>query len=260
MELKIGCDPEVFLHNGFEFVSAYGLFPGTKDAPFEVEKGAVQVDGMALEFNIDPAESEDQFFLNIQDVMNTLKAMVPEHEFFINPVAEFGAEYIKAQPAEAKELGCDPDYNAWTGTVNPKPDVDAPFRTASGHVHIGWGEGYLNDPNHVEDCNRVGRQMDFYLGLPSLLLDSDTKRRSLYGKGGCVRYKPYGCEYRTLSNFWLKDQKLIRWVYRQVQIGMHKMFESGDLADKYGDIREIIDTSNIKEAEKIIKQEGIALC
>src|SRR5690606_38268474 len=109
-----------------------------KRNPFKVERGAVQVDGMALEFNIEPAASDDEFYLNMTTVMDILKGMVPDHEFALVPVAEFGKEYIDSQPPEAKELGCDPDFDAWTGHVNEKPNVDLPFRTASGHVHIGW--------------------------------------------------------------------------------------------------------------------------
>ncbi len=56
-----GCDPEVFLMVGDKYVSAHGLFPGTKAEPFKVEKGAVQVDGLALEFNIDPAKTPEEF-------------------------------------------------------------------------------------------------------------------------------------------------------------------------------------------------------
>ena len=56
-QILVGCDPEVFVAKGGKFISAHGMIPGTKKAPHKVERGAVQVDGMALEFNIDPAAS-----------------------------------------------------------------------------------------------------------------------------------------------------------------------------------------------------------
>ena len=64
-------------------------------------------------------------------------------------------------------------------------------------------------------------------------------------------------EYRTLSNAWLKDEHLIKWVFRNVQAGMQSLFNGELLANKYGDIQHIINTSNWKEASKIIKSEGI---
>ena len=261
MEILVGCDPEVFVKQGGVFKSAYGLIQGDKANPQKVNRGAVQVDGMALEFNIDPAHSEDEFCLNVQDVFNTMKLMVPDYEVVAVPVAHFDPDYIKNQPAAALELGCDPDFNAWINAVNNKPNGNRPMRTASGHVHIGWTKGAdTDDFNHIEMCNAVIRQMDFYLGLPSLSYDDDQERREMYGKAGCCRYKPYGTEYRTLSNAWLKSEALMRWVYRNTLAGMNELIKGNVLADKYGDIQELINTGNKKEAMKIIKQEKIEVC
>jgi len=59
MKILVGCDPELFVKKDGVLVSAHGLVQGSKEHPFRVSKGAVQVDGMALEFNIDPAEDEN---------------------------------------------------------------------------------------------------------------------------------------------------------------------------------------------------------
>ena len=258
MEILVGCDPEMFVMKDGVFMSAFGLIKGDKKNPQRVNKGAVQVDGMALEFNIDPAASEDEFCININDVMAQLKAMVPGYEHVTVPVATFDPAYMAAQPKEALELGCDPDYNAWLQRANERPDGDRPFRTASGHVHIGWTNGMdIGDDNHRYQCNMAVKQMDFYLGLGSLLYDGDTKRREMYGKAGACRYKPYGVEYRTLSNAWLNSDALKRWVYRAVQKGMADLIEGRILESKYGDIQDIINTSNIKEAKAIIKAEKL---
>jgi hypothetical protein len=262
MEIKIGCDPEVFVRQQGTFKSAYGLIQGDKANPQPVRNGAVQVDGMALEFNIVPALTEDQFAYNVQDVFNQLKLMVPDYEIVTVPVAQFDPAYMAAQPMEALELGCDPDFNAWhQGAVNQKPNGDRPMRTASGHIHIGWTDGQnINDGEHQANCNEVAKQMDFFLGLPSLAYDDDKLRRSMYGKAGCVRYKAYGVEYRTLSNAWLRSESLMRWVYRNAQKGMEALINGRNLSQKYGDIQAIINESNRKEAEKIIKAEGIEVC
>lgn len=261
MEILVGCDPEVFVKQDGVFKSAFGLIKGDKANPQKVNRGAVQVDGMALEFNIDPAHSEDEFCINVQDVFNTMKLMVPDYEVVAVPVAHFDPAYIKNQPAAALELGCDPDFNGWNGLVNNKPNGERPMRTASGHVHIGWTKGMdVNDPAHIAQCNAAIRQMDFYLGLPSLAYDSDQERREMYGKAGCCRYKPYGTEYRTLSNAWLKSEALMRWVYRNTVKGMNELMAGNSLADKYGDIQEIINTGDKKAANKIIQAENIEVC
>ncbi|HET8689265.1 MAG TPA: hypothetical protein VFM18_21855 [Methanosarcina sp.] len=258
IQILVGCDPEVFVKLNGKFQSAFGLIKGDKKNPMPVNKGAVQVDGMALEFNINPAKTEEEFIVNVQEVFNTLRAMVPKYEVVAVPVADFDPSYMKQQPLEALELGCDPDYNAWTLDANKKPDGDRPFRTASGHVHIGWTNGEdITDGGHFSRAANVAKQMDFFLGLPSLAYDKDTKRRSMYGKGGCMRVKPYGVEYRTLSNAWLNSPKLIGWVFRNVQAGMNRLMNGECLYEKHGDIQEIINNSDWKAAKAIIEQEAI---
>ncbi len=260
-KILVGCDPEVFVKKNGVFRSAFGLITGDKKNPQKVPRGAVQVDGMALEFNIDPAASEEEFCINVQQVLNHMKSMVPDYEVVATPVAHFTQDYMKEQPKEALELGCDPDYNAWDGSINIKPNADLPMRTASGHVHIGWTDGQsIHDGNHVESCNVVGRQMDFFLGLPSLLFDGDKERRIMYGKGGCIRYKPYGVEYRTLSNAWLNSNSLQAWVFRAVQNGMASLMDGQDLSKIFGDVQDIINNNRIDEAKAIIEAANIEVC
>jgi hypothetical protein len=259
--ILVGADPEVFVKQNGVFRSAYNLIKGDKKNPYKVKNGAVQVDGMALEFNIDPAATEDEFCINIQSVYDQLKAMVPDYQVIATPVADFPFEYLKTQPKEALELGCDPDFNAWNGQANPRPDGERPMRTASGHVHIGFTNGESsNDYNHVQKCNAVVKQLDFFLGLPSLIYDGDVRRREMYGKAGACRYKPYGVEYRTLSNAWLNSRELMAWVFRSAQKGVQELIAGNSLYEKYGDIQAIINSSDVKEAKKIIKAEKLEIC
>jgi len=228
-KLLIGADPEFFVKKDGKFISAYGLIEGTKKSPQKVLGGAVQVDGMALEININPAETFEEFEGNYQSVMRHLRAMVsPEYEFSLVPVADFDPNYIKQQPEEARALGCDPDFNAYTGEANNPPDAAKNFRTASGHFHLGWTEDEdIKNPEHIEACQMMTIQLDAGIGLKGLVYDPDPRRRELYGKAGAYRPKPYGVEYRVLSNFWLDSvairQELfkdIKWSYDQLIGGM----------------------------------------
>ena len=258
--ILVGCDPEVFVKQGNKFLSAYGLIKGSKEHPFPVRNGAVQVDGMALEFNTYPASSANEFIINVEDVYAQLCAMVPEYQVVACPVADFDPQYMKEQPAEALELGCDPDYNGWSMNANGKPNGDRPFRTASGHVHIGWTkDADIQSAEHFYAAGAVARQMDFFLGLPSIAYDKDNRRRELYGKAGCFRPKSYGCEYRTLSNAWLNSRTTMEWVFNAIQSGMHRLMSGDALFEKHGDIQEIINSSDWKKAKKIIDKEGLAI-
>lgn len=222
---SFGCDPELFIKDkSGKIISAAGLIPGTKEEPFVVEGGSVQVDGMAAEFGIDPAKTFDEWNDRIVMVMKQLKAMLPAgHTLHIAPIAEFDEQTFIDAPDEAKILGCDPDFNAWTMECNTPVDPAAigTTRTASGHVHIGWDKDLdINDTQHRLNCRDLVRQLDFYLGgWSAYKLGSKGKqeeeaiRRQFYGQAGAHRVKPYGVEYRVLSNFWLtsKTDRLAVW-------------------------------------------------
>jgi hypothetical protein len=234
MQILLGADPEVFVKDTRgRFRSAHGLIPGTKKEPYPVDDGAVQVDGMALEFNIKPAATEDEWVHNLSSVMAQLGKMVaPKYTLEIVPTARFHGNHMRAQPEEALELGCEPDYDAYTERQNGRPDGNTYMRTAAGHIHIGFTEGAdPKDPAHMIRCITLVKQLDAYLGIPSLEWDKDTLRRRLYGKAGAFRPKPYGVEYRTLSNAWLKNEMLVRYVYRQTMRAIEDLMAGKKLSD-----------------------------
>jgi len=212
-DITFGADPEMFILNKKgEAVCPEKFLPGTKSEPYKVDGGALQVDGMAAEINIDPSSSFEEFNGNINKVMAELSHHLPDgYSVEIVPSMVFTEDNFLKASDEAKELGCTPDYNAWSGEVNPPPDAsfNPLMRCAGGHFHIGFDHDQsVGDIQHVMNCCDLVKQLDWYLGLWSLSQDSDTLRRTLYGKAGACRIKPYGVEYRVLSNFWLKDEKL----------------------------------------------------
>lgn len=226
--LTFGCDPELFVLDGDgNAVCADGLIPGTKLEPYPVIGGAVQVDGMAAEFNIDPVDNYEDFNTNVNKVLGQLRKMLPKgYTLSCVPSMTFSEKVWEEAPPHAKELGCTPDYNAWDGTVNPPPDGELlpRVRTASGHLHIGWTEGAdTSDEQYVAACRDLVKQLDWYLGGWSLSRDKDTIRRNLYGKAGAMRFKPYGVEYRVLSNFWLTSATEKQTMWNRMQQGIWDM-------------------------------------
>ncbi|MGL4568738.1 MAG: hypothetical protein ACRCU6_09465, partial [Fusobacteriaceae bacterium] len=129
----IGADPEVFVTQFGKLVSAYGLIPGTKEEPFPVKNGAVQVDGMALEFNIDPASDYNSFQTNLDTVFNILKSMVPDYDILDQATVNLEDNFEKNFPKEVLEIGCNPDFNAYTEEMTETPNQNLPIRAAGGH-------------------------------------------------------------------------------------------------------------------------------
>lgn len=235
--LTFGADPELFVVNpDGDYVSAEGLIPGTKDEPYKVDYGAVQVDGMAAEYNIDPVDNFLEFKRNNKAVRKQLEKMLPKgYKLVCAATAEFKPEHWDNTPDHAKMLGCSPDFNAWDGQPNPPPQDSPRIRHAGGHIHIGWTKGAkTSDSQYVSACIDLVKQLDWYLGAWSLYKDSDKLRRSMYGKAGSMRFKPYGVEYRTLSNFWLDSDAVMLETWNRLQKAIWDMKEI-ELSAKYPD-------------------------
>ena len=212
MKVTCGADPELFLVDFAGVLrSSIGKIGGSKEMPRPLPIGqgyCVQEDNVAMEFNIPPAEGRDQFIASIDTTLAFLAESVKEmygYGLSKESAASFLGEELD-HPA-ALVFGCEPDFNAWTKDVNPKPKASDPnLRSCGGHVHVGF------DINKV-DQTEVIKMMDLHLGVPSVLMDTGDLRKQLYGKHGAFRPKSYGAEYRTLSNFWIFSNRLIGWVW-----------------------------------------------
>lgn len=230
----MGADPELFLRSKKtgKFRSAHGKFPGDKKKPFKLEYGAVQVDGLALEFNIEPAKDAKEFTRNIQAVVKQLRDMVKKAsndlEMVFTPYADFDPAYFNRIAKSAKVLGCDADYT-YDGKINPRPVIgNLPFRTAAGHLHVGWGENLkADDPGHFEDCRFISHHFYFNTRLSAngnnLATPAQQKRLQYYGMNGSFRPKSYGVELRSPSNEWVESKEENIRIYNFVMSIMNNM-------------------------------------
>ena len=237
LKITVGCDPEIALYDPKKqkFVSAEGIVPGDKLNPHKVKKGTIQTDGFAAEIGIDPASSAQEFYDNIQTVLGELRDRTTGLEFrFIDHVI-FDDDVYKNQSEEGRQLGCMPDYSAYTRLANPMPVPNPPsMRTFSGHVHIGWCEDAdVSDPGHFADAIVVAKQMDWSLGVPTSLWNPKSLRRQLYGKAGAFRVKPYGMEYRTPDNGWLVSEERIKMVFDNTVLGMTELYKGNHYSARY---------------------------
>lgn len=230
-EFTFGADPELFIRHqdSTEYlVSAEGFIQGSKEAPFPVKDGAFQLDGMAAEFNIVPVKTEKGFLVKIKRVLKQLKESLPEgYSLCSTPVAHFSEDTWKKASDESKQLGCNPDFNAYTGNENPAPNAKTEFRTGSGHIHIGWGEfDHKNDKDHFNDCRFLVAHLDWYLGTPlSKAPGNDPRRTRLYGKPGAFRPTRFGLEYRSPSNYWLSSEDRVKFAITQTMKGLRRAVE-----------------------------------
>jgi hypothetical protein len=105
---------------------------------------------------------------------------------------------------------------------------------AGGHIHFGWTEDAdTTDLQHMMNGFDLVKQLDWFLGAWSVKHDKDVERRRLYGKAGACRIKPYGVEYRVLSNFWVMDKALRLEVWNRMVSAIETMSKT-TYADSVG--------------------------
>lgn len=223
--MRLGADPEVFMTEAGKHISVIGMIGADKWNPlqlFDMPAGfTIQEDNVAMEFGIPPAATEDEFVHHIKAVMEEGLKYVPTGLSFSKLSCTVFPKDQLVHPL-SHVFGCEPDFNAWTSKENikPKPPHED-MRSAGGHIHVETNQ----------DPELVVRKMDMFLSIPAVLMDDGFQRKSIYGKAGAHRRKPYGVEYRTPSNFWIFDEKYIRWVWRNTARALVSDLDPKSLGD-----------------------------
>lgn len=251
----IGGDIEVFLMHkeSGEIVSAEGYAKGTKHQPFNFDPSnkyfAVSLDNVAYEFCIPPVPvtDKDGFVKNIARCLEWINREIPEQLCtVVRPAAILDDRWL--QTDNAKLFGCEPDYNVWLRAMNPKPEAtNSNLRSAGGHIHIGY-----DDPS-METTEQIIKCMDLFVGVPSVIQEPDNERKLLYGKAGAFRFKPYGGEYRTISNYYAGDERLTEWVFRATNRAIDAVNDDFPVDEYKDEILDAINNNNKTVAGNLIR-------
>lgn len=261
----VGSDPEAFVRNSSGvLVSAIGLIPGTKESPHKTLHGSVQHDNILAEFNSIPSNSVEEFIENHRLIIHDLESILRPLDLHLDFIASALADDSLLSDPIARKAGCDPDFNAWLLQANTPANYDVTnVRAAGGHLHISFDQAE-DDPEHINRLKFV-KAMDFNIGVASVIFDEDQQRRKYYGSAGSFRPKdvnagdPYnGVEYRTLSNFWLRSEEMMRYVYSRAKMVYNDLDYISKMAESVGDeIQQIINTGDRDKAEKFCQRMEI---
>lgn len=209
--VQLGGDPEFFVRNvkTGDIVPSCGLIGGDKGSGLEVGPGVRWLeDNVSVELNFDPiqdgemfgwtlANSYMPFLVHELEKRNLSPVFVPSHTFKVEDLVH----------PKAMTFGCEPDFCAYDVDTKKPRDVDSMGfkmeRFCGGHLHLAF--------NNRDDIPiwAIAMLMDAYVGLPMVCVEKQGSRRASYGLAGLYRPKPYGIEYRVLSNFWLEQAWLL---------------------------------------------------
>lgn len=259
-DVTIGSDPELFvvIEETGEVVTAEPYIKGTKDEPFVFDINnagfCTSLDNVMAEYTIPSVTSAKEMCSAIFHGVNFINEQLPKGlKTLAVGSAILDEKYL--QTVAAKTFGCEADFNVWLRSQNPRPDAkNKQLRTAGGHIHIGYA-------NPTMDLNeKLVKACDIYLGLESILLDNDDRRREMYGKAGCFRFPKHGIEYRVLSNFWIKSTELVEWAFNGAMNAVQFVNNEQEISDEEGLlIQRAINESDKKLAEELIKKYQLQL-
>lgn len=249
MTVTIGNDVEFILTRGDSAVSVIGMIGGTKRDPLPCKLGALQEDNVVAEINIHPAKTRAEWERNITTVVKELQKKLPDGIKISKAASEIFSPDELAHP-QAQEFGCEPDMNAWVQRENKFKKLSgelARLRSAGGHVHVGI------DLKTVLDGFSLIKCMDTFIGLQAVIVDHDIRRKLLYGKAGAMRFKPYGVEWRTPSNFWVHSKAGRRWMFDSAKFCAENFL---DLQSFYTltDVPRIINSNSKEKAMRLLRK------
>ena len=250
----IGADPEMFIINEKTraVVSAIGLIPGEKGNPWRDPSWGpgfgIEIDNILVEYNIPPVDTKEDFI----EVVNFMKDYIDRYLKRINP--ELGILCASSMMVDKDQLdnpiaqlfGCCPDFNCYTGAPNPRPRGEKTnLRSAGFHVHYGY------EHPSIDQSVEMVKYFDIFLGLMSLLFDTDRKRRFLYGKAGCYRLTSYGVEYRTLSSRMGDNDTTLGLIYDGV-VAATQAYEIGLHLPNDEDVVSAINNSDVRAGRTVL--------
>lgn len=213
-----GSDPEAFFQREGQIIGSERLIP---KRGFASRGNKIIRDGVQFELNPAPRRTVEELGRNIGVLYGQLQQYLdrnPGVSCCFDGLVEVSKTELDSLSQETRVLGCMPSHNFY-GT---KPiDVDPLLyrkRSSGGHIHMGLSLPIYSkyDKSANDHRSRLVPLCDILVGQLSVLLDRDpgaAERRENYGRAGEYRLPSHGLEYRTTSNFWLRDYILMSFVF-----------------------------------------------
>lgn len=233
--ISFGTDPEYVIFDNFrdKIVSAITVLDEKdKYDPIEYNGTILHADNVNLEHDCKPGITKEEFLSNIRTALTNVHDFINAKEpgrYDLLAVASHEFDDEELENPKAREWGCSPAFCCYKLDIVPPPvlsEEQRNVRACGGHLHI-----FRNCEREIE--NRKGeflfdfkskmemiRMMDIMVGIPFVCLDNDPsgpQRKVLYGSAGQHRLAnkgaSSGCEYRSLSNYWLRNEKIAGLIY-----------------------------------------------
>lgn len=259
--ITLGADPELFLHDEKEdkIISSIPVLKCHKNNPIDLKDGyRMYSDNVLVEFAMPPARGPYEFEHHVQEGLNRMRTYlhnIEKDRYNLWAKAAHVFEPKDLDTPEAWEIGCNPNFDAYSKSMNLPKEFRTGLRTGSFHLHIGCEA--INTTKTREEAVKL---LDTFLGCASVLFDNDPTsktRRSLYGGAGEFRPTPYGIEWRVLGNWPLRHKEAINLC---AQIAIYAINQLGKTIyqDDWGSrVQLAINTCDRVMAKRILEVAGL---
>lgn len=280
----LGCDPELFFEKNGKIIPSEKVIPEqlwflqeynnpTNDVPLTQRKkysGVVVQDGIQVELNPRASHCREILANDLRRLFTIIKKQLDKKEnkgvkLNFEQVVKVSKATLNKSSSKCRTFGCMPSFNAYLPkednisriTVDPSVYL---YRGGGGHIHIGLDNESLKKLK--QDYAKAVKVFDIIVGNTCVIIDRhplNVERRKNYGKAGEYRTPKYGLEYRTLSNFWLKDYRLFSLVTGLSRIAINfttKSTEKNNYVDKLLSLvneEDIINAINNNDKELALK-------
>lgn len=254
MIMSFGADPEFFFKRAGRVLGAEKIIPKGGVKQYEGAPGSsiLIIDGVQAEFNVPANTCRQSFSHNIRLCFQRLRDTIVDKTVKVDFSAAVTVrkKELKSLSKESQQFGCAPSKNAYRDSkVKIKDASKYKYRGAGGHIHLGHNND-LTMKKVLGNHEKVVRMLDIILGNTCVLLDRDmgnVERRKNYGRAGEYRVPAHGLEYRTLSNFWLRNYAVMSLVLGLARFAVN--ITTSEEAEKA-----ILAKVNLNNIEKAINQ------
>lgn len=258
--LMYGTDPEGFFMKGGNVIGSEKVIPeGGLYVPYSGHPFVV-MDGVQFELNPKQGATPKHLGNNLSAAFTSLKQQLSHMdgvECCWKGTVEVSRTELNSLSEKSRVLGCQPSKNIY-GVRPIRANADTyRKRSAGGHLHLGLtrvANPIFCPASHPNDERmRLIPLLDIFVGNLSVLLDRDpqaAERRVNYGRAGEFRLPKHGVEYRTPSNFWLRNYSLLSLVTGLADIAIASLAQT--LSGVYDYEQELVDMVNIERVIKAI--------
>ena len=261
--VTIGADPEFFLTRNKKIIGSEKVIPKEGITVNTSPDCKIVIDGVQAELN--PRAFACRAYLG-NEISACFKALDKELKKKRNVKVDFSQlisisdKELKSLDKKSRQFGCAPSSSAYDkkSEIAIKDASKYPYRAAGGHIHIGPNQ-YQEVSNAIKTPERLARMYDIIVGNTCVLIDRDPgniERRKVYGKAGEFRTPKHGIEYRTPSNFWLRDYVLMSFVTGLMRFATSIVARSTETNDYE---KAILAKVNMRRITKAINENNLRL-